>query len=58
MPLMCEAVRKNRRRVATMVAREQGWTARRSSTGHTVKVGKGQRVTGKAKAVDAVRVGG
>ena len=41
-----------------MAAREQGSTARRSSTGHTVKVGKGQRVAGEAKAADAVRVGG
>ena len=41
-----------------MAAREQGSTARRSSTGHAVKVGKGQRVTSKAKAADAVKVGG
>ena len=27
-------------------------------TGHAVKVGKGQRVAGEAKAADAVRVGG
>ena len=41
-----------------MAAQEQGSTARRSSTGHAVKVGKGQRVAGEAKATDAVRVGG
>ena len=58
MPLMCDVVGKNRRRVAIVAAREQGSTARRSSTGHAVKVGKGQRVAGKAKATDAVRVGG
>ena len=58
MPLMCDVVGKNRMRVATVVAREQGWTARRNSTGHAVKAGKGQRVTGKAKAANAVRVGG
>ena len=41
-----------------MAAREQGSTTRRSSTGHAVKVGKGQRVAGEAKAADAVKVGG
>ena len=45
-------------RVVTVVAREQGWTTRRNSTGHAVKVGKGQRVAGEAKAANAVRVGG
>ena len=48
-PLMCDAVGKNR---------EQGSTARRSSTEHAVKVGKGQRAAGEAKAAGAVRVGG
>ena len=57
MPLMCNVVGKNRR-VATVVAREQGSTAKRSSTEHAVKVGKGQRAAGKAKAAGAVRVGG
>ena len=57
MPPMCDVVGKNRR-VVTVVAREQGSTARRSSTEHAVKVGKGQRATGEAKATDAVRVGG
>ena len=57
-PLMCDAVVKNRRRVATVVAREQGSTARWSSAEHAVKVGKGQRAAGKAKATGAVRVGG
>ena len=42
----------------TVAAREQGSTARRSLTGHAVKVGKGQRVAGEAKAADTVRVGG
>ena len=42
----------------TVAAREQGSTARRSATGHAVKVRKGQRVAGEAKAADAVRVGG
>ena len=56
-PLMCDAVRKNRRRVTIVAAREQGLT-RRSSTGHAVKVGKGQRVASEAKAADAVKVGG
>ena len=41
-----------------MVAREQGSTARRSLTKHAVKVGKGQRAAGKAKAAGTVRVGG
>ena len=41
-----------------MVAQEQGSTARQSSTEHAVKVGKGQRAAGKAKAAGAVRVGG
>ena len=38
--------------------RDRGLTARQSSTGHAVKVGKGQRVASEAKAADAVRVGG
>ena len=41
-----------------MVAREQGWIASRNSTGHTAKVGKGQRVAGEVKATNAVRVEG
>ena len=41
-----------------MVAQEQESTARRSSAKHAVKVGKGQRAAGKAKATGAVRVGG
>ena len=41
-----------------MVAREQGSTTRRSSTEHAVKVGKGQRAAGEAKAAGTVRVGG
>ena len=57
MPLMCDAVGKNRR-VATVVTREQGSTTRQSSTEHAVKVGKGQRAAGEAKAAGAVRVGG
>ena len=58
MPLMCDAVGKNRIRVGTVVAREQGWIASRNSTGHTAKVGKGRRVAGEVKARNAVRVGG
>ena len=58
MPLMCDTVGKNRRRVATVVAQEQRSTARWSTTEHAVKVGKGQRAAGEAKAAGAVRVGG
>ena len=58
MPLMCDAVGKNRMRVVTVVAREQGWIASRNSTGHAAKVGKGQRVAGEVKAANTVRVGG
>ena len=57
-PLMCDAVSKNRMRVTTVVAREQGWIASRNSTRHAAKVGKGQRVAGEVKATNAVRVGG
>ena len=55
---MCDVVGKNRRRVATVVAREQGSTTGQSSTEHAVKVRKGQRAAGEAKAAGAVRVGG
>ena len=41
-----------------MVAQEQGSTARQSSTEHAVKVRKGQRAAGEAKAAGVVRVGG
>ena len=58
MPLMCNAVGKNRMRVANVVTREQGWIASRNLTGHAAKVRKDQRVTGEVKPANAVRVGG